>query len=194
MNVDHFWELMEKPPQQDPTEWLSFLEFVEAYFKNRRIPNPLVVEVGIRRGNQKRFWTDLLGFQYLGVDIVPKYGPDVLGDSHNEVTRMKTIIQARGQINIVFIDACHRYESVKKDYELWGPLAKDMIVLHDVMMGKREFENVRKLWGEILADLQLDYSPVQFFTNRGRFLKPKNMGIGVLVKWSEKCINHPLMK
>lgn len=194
MDIIKFWKLMEKPPQQDPGEWMAFLEFVQIYFRNRYIRRPLVMEVGIRRGNQKRFWVDLLGYQYIGVDVDKRYGPDVVGDSNSEITRGRAIIKAKDHPNLVFIDACHKYESVCQDFRIWGPFATDLIAFHDVMMGKRVFENVRKMWDETLANVNYNYTTIQFFTNRGRFEKPKNMGIGVLVKWSERCMNHPLMK
>jgi len=194
MNIDHFWKLMEKPPQQDPGEWMAFLEFVEGYFNNRYLSIPIIWEIGVRRGNQKRFWTDLLGYHHLGIDINPKFGPDIVGDSASKETRTKAMAKTGETPQLIFIDGNHKYESVCQDFRIWGPMATDLIAFHDVMMGKRAYENVRKMWGETLANKYFNYTTVQFFTNRGRFLKPKNMGIGVLVKWSEKCINHPLMK
>ena len=39
---------------------------------------------------------------------------------------------SRLRYSIVFIDADHSYEGVSNDFEIYGPLATDMICLHDI--------------------------------------------------------------
>ena len=78
---------------------------------------------------------------------------------------------------ILFIDASHAYEDVKKDYELYSPLCSDIIAIHDIethrYSRKKEYE-VWKFWDELKA--QKDYS---FISICG---KKDHMGIGVIIK------------
>lgn len=191
MNFKKFYDLMSHHPQQDPVEWQLFIEFIKGYFGHRGIEKPLILEIGIRWGNQKPFYADFLGFDHIGLDVDPKYNATITGDSHDPKTLARVLKLTRGrEINLVFIDACHKYEDVKKDFEMYGPLATDIVALHDVMMGKRFWNTARGLWMEILADPG-NYTTIQFFTNRAMIPKPKNMGIGLLIKWGERCTNLP---
>ena len=57
--------LKECHPGQNAKEWQYFLEFVIYYFKTRSIENPIVVELGIRGGCQRRFYEQFLGAKYI---------------------------------------------------------------------------------------------------------------------------------
>jgi predicted O-methyltransferase YrrM len=55
------------------------------------------------------------------------------------------------QIDLLFIDADHSYDAVKKDFELYAPLVSDggLIVLHDVVNPRWVDNGVAKFWQEI---------------------------------------------
>ncbi len=55
-------------------------------------------------------------------------------------------------INLLHIDGLHTYESVKHDYETWGPKVRDVILLHDICVPENPDFGVWKLWEEIKND------------------------------------------
>lgn len=54
-------------------------------------------------------------------------------------------------IDVLFIDADHRYEGVKRDYELYAPLVREggIIGFHDVVEQNDERSGVHHLWEEL---------------------------------------------
>ena len=178
MNLGKFNELMRlNPPGQWPKEWQFFLEFVDGYFKNRGIIRPTVVELGTCRNNQKIFYKELLGAKHIGIDISNEFGePDILGDTHDAKTlaMLKTKLAGR-QINLLFIDAAHSYGDVKKDYEMYSPLVKNIVAFHDIMTPQFQ---VRVFWKELIEN-ERDYTEVFFY--KWSFRKYQ-YGIGLIVK------------
>lgn len=74
-------------------------------------------------------------------------------DSQTEATRDKLleILQGR-KIDFLFIDGDHRYEGVKKDYELYAPLVQigGLIAFHDIWANTFDSSiQVNQLWDEI---------------------------------------------
>lgn len=136
-------------PWQNPKEWRTYLEFIEGYFRCRKIKNPFVVELGVLDNNQKKFYEELLGYTHIGIDIDPEKKPDIVGDSKDFTTVNKLEKKLGGrEISLLFIDADHKYESVKKDYELFSPFVKNLIVLHDVVL--LDYKNtVGRFWNEL---------------------------------------------
>ena len=55
-------------PCQNAYEWQAFLEFADAYFRNRGEERPLVVELGILDGYQRAYYETLWGAEYIGID------------------------------------------------------------------------------------------------------------------------------
>lgn len=157
MNLELFNKLMELPLSQDLYEWRTFLEFCESYLKEHKIENPIAVEIGIWRGGQKRFWEELLGVQHIGIDSARKSNPDIHGNSHDPHT-VEALKAKLGEkpINILFIDASHWYENVKKDFEIYSPLCSGIIAFHDINYGRyrnrRPNREVWKFWDELKAD------------------------------------------
>jgi len=148
MDLNWFNTAMAKPPSQGALEWRLFLEFIEAYFKNRGIKNPIVVEIGTRRNRQKVFYEELLGAVHIGIDISRKHSmPDILGDSRDKETleTLKTMLNGM-PVNLLFIDGDHDYEGVKKDYEIYAPLVENIVALHDISSLKH---GVWKFWKEL---------------------------------------------
>lgn len=70
----------------------------------------------------------------------------VIGDS----TDPATVENARGAYDVVLIDGGHDYDIVKKDLQNYGPMARKLIVLHDI-----NHRDVQKLWGEINVSIPL---------------------------------------
>ncbi len=103
------------------------------------------------------------------------------GDSHSIETlqRLKEILQGR-KIDFLFIDGDHRYEGVKRDYELYSPLVREggIIAFHDIVPGPPEMVGgVPRFWRELKQRLP-----------RGKYLEivrdwgQGGYGIGVVFK------------
>jgi predicted O-methyltransferase YrrM len=94
-------------------------------------------------------------------------------DSHNPATRLKVsrILEGR-QLDFLFIDGDHSYESVKADFECYAPFVRTrgVVAFHDIAMGPPS--GVSRYWGE----LRRRYRHVEIVHDHG----PKAMGIGVL--------------
>ena len=138
MNLLKFDELMK---ESDPglcqwvSEWRTFLEFVDGYFWNREILNPVVVEIGIASNCQKPFYNQFLNAEHIGIDINPEAPghPDILGNSRDPETIEKlAVILAGRAIDLLFIDGDHAYEFIRRDYEIYAPLTKHIIAIHDI--------------------------------------------------------------
>ena len=141
-------------PAQDQSEWRMFREICELYLGKHNIENPVVVELGIGRNRQKKTWNLLLGAEHIGIDRSERRGnPDILGDTHDPKTMKKLKRKLKGKpINILFIDASHRYENIKKDYELYASLCNDIIAIHDIELGRHQdliTRGVWKFWDEL---------------------------------------------
>lgn len=78
----------------------------------------------------------------------------------------------------ILIDGDHRYEGVKRDFELWGPHARKLIAFHDID-GHGVIQKAQRLPVEVpvlWAELKPHYPHFEFIDeNRNR-----PMGIGVL--------------
>ncbi|MFN3863710.1 MAG: class I SAM-dependent methyltransferase [Erythrobacter sp.] len=77
------------------------------------------------------------------------------GNSHDEAMKQE-LLQRMGSepFDLIMIDADHRYEGVKRDFELYAPLvAPDgVIVLHDILPNDFDAEiQVDRFWSEVKA-------------------------------------------
>lgn len=75
------------------------------------------------------------------------------GDSHSTqmLARVKGAFNGR-PLDYLFIDGDHRYEGVKRDFEMYGPLVKKggLIAFHDIVDGPSKFVGgVPEFWQEI---------------------------------------------
>ncbi len=193
MNIKRFNEIMNRLPyrgdlMQDSSEWLGFMEFVSAYFENRGIIKPLVVEIGVYCGAAREFYEQLLGAEYIGIDINPKSPCDIIGDSADPrtIATLKTILRGR-KIDLLFIDGDHGYEAVKRDYELYAPQAKHLVVLHDIIArrdGALTSIEVCRFWTELLATENTIVFKGRGWCTPGR---QTPIGIGIILKqgWGE---------
>lgn len=184
MNLELFNELMKFPLAQDPYEWKIFLKICESYLEENKIKNPIVVELGLWRDGQKEFYEQLLGAYHIGIDYSKKRSkPDIQGDTHDSKTLETLKAKLRGKpITILFIDATHTYEDVKKDFEMYSPLCDGIIAFHDT-----HHEGVSRLWNELKTESSI---PDAKLTVAGTMLHKKYLfiqiektaGIGVIVK------------
>ncbi len=193
MNLKLFNELMRKSPSQKRPEWLMFLEICEIYLKKHEIKNPIVVELGIWRNRQERFYEQLLGAWHISIDISRRRNdPDILGDTHDPKT-MEALKERLGgkSINILFVDASHCYESVKKDFELYSPLCTDVVAFHDINTNRYEKTKKREVWrfwDELKASAYAgkeeckDFLFLSICQHRRGVGDRGQMGIGVIIK------------
>ena len=187
MNLDRFDELMEQKPFQYRPEWWMFLSICELYLKRYKIEKPIVVELGSQMGRQKRFWKQLFNAEHIGIDVTDERGvPDILGDTQDPKTleALKERLQGRS-INILFIDACHYYGAVKRDFKIYSPLCSDIVALHDIESYRYKDKKTRvwKFWDELKMDVHKgtngyrDSLILSIHEHRDH-----NLGIGMLIK------------
>jgi len=192
MFIKKFNELSEAPKPakyliwQDWAEWQTFLEFVSGYFFNRDIIKPLVVEIGIAHNEQQAFYREILGADYIGIDIEPNNEPDIVGDSSDPVTldKLQRFLEGR-EIDLLFIDGCHTYEGVKTDYELYTPLVKHLIAFHDVFsLDKKRALGVNRFFYEMATENQHMTAIFHRFNTFASIKENRymNEGIGVVIK------------
>ena len=177
MNLKLYDGLMREKPEQQESEWWIFLEICEAHLKKHEIKNPIVVELGIYNNGQKSFWEKLLGAEHIGIDKkVRRCDPDIRGNTHDPKTMeaLKKKLRER-PINILFIDASHNYDDIKKDFEMYSPLCSDIIAFHDTKLRKR---GVGKFWDE-LKTKHRDFLFLSIYQHRENRVQ---MGIGMIIK------------
>ena len=166
---------------QSALEWQYFLEFADGYFKARGIEHPVVVEIGVMYNAQKQFYQELLGAEHIGIDVYPGANPDILGDSHDPATVEKLKGRLAGRsIDLLFIDGDHSYDGVRRDYEIYRPLAGHLVALHDISgvpVVPAEIVQVMRLWNELLAV----NGPDILMTFR-HFNSVRHMEIGLVIK------------
>lgn len=168
---------------QDMTEWKFYIEIITAYFRNREIPKPIVVEIGLMHNAQKKFYTEILGAEHIGIDMNYNSEPDILGDSHKPETLRELEGRLSGRrIDLLFIDGNHAYESVKRDFEIYAPMTKHIIAIHDIEATVNS--QVMRYWEELKRDGRFLAISLNRFNGspdmkEGRF---KDMGIGLVIK------------
>lgn len=199
MNLMTFKKLVkESGLKQEPSEWELFLEFCSMYLKNKKIKNPIVVELGTGDGKQKEFWEQLFKAEYISIDVARTlYDDDIQGDLCNPETLKKLKRYLKGikpgdpisshsthrerPINILFINASHIYKDVKKNYEMYSPLCNGIVALQGIETFRctgRKSAQVWKFWDEIRGGAYAG-PIVTIFKRRSRGAQ---RGIGIIVK------------
>lgn len=145
----------------------------------------VIVEIGVYRCGllrifQEEFEPDIL----IGVDKTTQpFGwnqgvenavliAPALSQEPETVKRVKKALKRR-KIDLLFIDACHTYEAVKADFELYSPLVRDggWIAFHDIAFGP---DRGKGLVPEFWREIRDDYDTQEFVSDTG---------IG-LIKWT----------
>jgi len=174
-------------PVQSYGEWLGMFEFLDGFFRNRRIARPVIAELGIQSNLQKQFYESFLGARHIGIDISEKYSkPDIQGDAG----QLETVIQAKqftgvDKFDMVFIDARQSYAEVKSYFELWEPETKHIVALHPIFTTPAHPDGARKLWQELIEMRQQDFNFVTFYSwipPEAGLLHRYQMGTGLLCK------------
>jgi predicted O-methyltransferase YrrM len=98
------------------------------------------------------------------------------GDSHSaEMLEQVNAALAGQPLDYLFIDGDHRYDGVKRDFEMYGPLVRKggLIAFHDIVEGPSEaVGGVPQLWREI----KYRYRHVEFIKDP----QQGGLGLGVL--------------
>jgi hypothetical protein len=92
-------------------------------------------------------------FSRIIVEMTPRNPLVVYENSQLESTR-DTVKEWCSEIDMTFIDGDHKYEGVKNDWELYGPLTKRYVAFHDIKAKtdhkhKEKQIEVPRLWNEI---------------------------------------------
>jgi len=177
VNYRHFEELWKiAPPGQGKMEFFLFLSFVKEYLNWKQIFNPTVVEIGVRNGNQRAFYKELLQADYLGIDIREKEGDNfILGDSSKIETLEALKMRLKGKrIDLLFIDGNHTYKVAKRDWELYSALTSYLVAIHDILW---DCFGVKKLWNELCRN---KYQVIEFKCPQ-RDNRNKDDGLGVVL-------------
>jgi hypothetical protein len=173
---------------QHVPEWRAFLEYVAGYLRAREVLRPVIVEIGILDGAQRRFYEELLGAEYIGIDINPISPATISGDSAVPGTVDELKKRLGGwPIDLLFIDGLHTYAGAKSDYEIYGPLTKHLIAIHDIHTPKLwpgDPVDVARLWTEILKTNKTDtIITIQHHNpRRPEEFNGRPLGIGLIVK------------
>ncbi len=125
-----------KSASQGNKEMVALLEYVS------KIEPKVIVEIGVDKGYSMDVWSEAFNPDVLvGVDnnlaalsTPAGKGLVIEGDSHDEET-FKNVVAALGdrEIDFLFIDGDHHYDSVKLDYQNYGQLVRKggIIAFHD---------------------------------------------------------------
>jgi len=163
MKKSKFWELFLKDkyfPSQNKFELQNIIFWLKGYFNNKINS---IIEVGTFRGGTLRFWREILDKDgiLISVDLNDRgymdeikgmYKDDnrvkfVIGDSTSETT-IKNVIDTldKKQVDVLFIDANHLSEYVRKDYENYEKMVKSggVIIFHDIVNTQ-----IKPVWDEL---------------------------------------------
>ena len=154
----------------------KLLEFAALVALVKKQPPTTVVEIGTLKGGTLWAWCRLAvddavivsidlpggpfggGYEEEATDRLRSYAQSsqavhlIRGDSHDPATleRVTQILGGRG-IELLFIDADHTYNGVRRDFELFSPLVRPggLIAFHDVVLHDDRSCEVDRLWREV---------------------------------------------
>lgn len=126
--------------EQNPHELAAFISSLPD-----DIQTVLEIGTGFRAG-MARFMSECLGWDVTTVD---RWRPDTPAPLARQIVGLSqdVVKQVRGQYDLVIIDADHRYEAAKRDFELYGEMGR-RVMFHDIA-GLRECDGAQQLWNEI---------------------------------------------
>ena len=188
MNEKLYDKLMLHRPSQQQPEWHLFLQLCEWYLEKHKIEKPVVVELGCLRSKQRRFYEQLFGAEWIGVDKSAKGNPTIHGDTHDPATMAALVEKLNDrEIDILFIDAGHRYTDVRQDFEGYAPLCSGIIVIHDTEIRPPHKCDVRFFWNELIEWSQRPRSRYgeSMFINLCQYryqTLERRVGIGVIIQ------------
>ena len=158
--------LLYQPAHETPySAWKGHRGFAQRLIK--ALQPEVFVELGVHAGDSYFTIVETMrGGKAYGVDTWAgdKHAGFYSDDIHNMVCTVNkqysfsTLLkmpfdQAAGivsdGISLLHIDGLHTYESVKHDFETWGPKVYDVILLHDICVPENTDFGVWRLWDEI---------------------------------------------
>jgi len=92
----------------------------------------------------------------------PEQKPEIITiqQSSQEVSTFKSVKKNLGkkQVDLLYIDGDHRYEGVKRDFELWSPLVRSggVVVFHDIIENRGSNYGVNLLWSELKSHFRVE--------------------------------------
>ncbi len=193
MKLSHYNRMMVRGsgPRQRRQEWRIFLEICESHFSEFGVFHPVVVELGVFKNHQKKFYEQFLNAEHIGININAKHKmPDIMGDTHDPDTlrRLRKKLNNR-QINLLYIDASHTYASVKEDYEMYAPLVSDIVAFHDIETGRykdSKNDGAWIFWEELRTaryrESKSDPTFISIHQRHEKGVKARALGIGVIIK------------
>lgn len=127
--------------EQSPVELAHFLEACEQF----GVKSMLELGVGENGGISR------LAYRYLGWSVTSidhrrptvEVGRFILGETGDP----DVFAQVKNErFDLVFIDACHAYDDVKRDTDWYAPLADKIIAWHDVAEGREGTQGSVMVW------------------------------------------------
>lgn len=133
----------------------------------RQFVGPYDWRVEKQENNYKNIWPKWAKEKKCKLYLIPASSYD-----NESVKKTKDILNEQ-LIDFIFIDGDHRYDAIKKDYELYEPFVRSggIIAFHDI--GKNEEGGGHRFWNEI--KLKYKYKEILLDKNQEK-------GIGILYK------------
>lgn len=146
---------------QIPDELCDLIIFLKKYEKKNKLKLESFLEIGFSHGITNTILNKFFNFSTnVAVDILGAHlnGTTLLANLRfknlilfcSDTSSKKTIqsVQELGPYNIIFIDADHKYESVKKDYLNYMDFLskKGLIIMHDIFLPN---SGSKKFWNEL---------------------------------------------
>ena len=131
---------------QDPLELASLCYWID------QMGVVTYLEIGVAGGGLMHFFNNCMQLVPFGIDTAQPVmvEPDwvYIGSSHDESTLEWA--EGEGPFDMIFIDADHSYEAVKKDWQMYNHLAKKMVVFHDI--AHKTLPGPKRVFDEIKGD------------------------------------------
>lgn len=183
-------------PIQNPSELREFIHFLEPFRLQR------ILEIGTARGGTLYLFARIATPDaiLMSIDLpgglfgkgyplwkIPLYRSFALhqqtihlerGNSHDDVMlrRVNSVFRSKF-LDFLFIDGDHKYEGVKRDFEMYSPFVRPggIISFHDIVPGNPSIVGgVPQFWAEIKT--QYEHREIVDDWQQGGF------GIGILIK------------
>lgn len=153
-------------------------EFVDLINWAKKFSPDVTIEIGTYQGGTLLGWAKVTKEILISIDLLDGYPPQkqklykilnypeqtpeiiTIQQSSQEVSTFKSVqkILGKKQVDLLYIDGDHRYEGVKRDFELWSPLVKSggVVVFHDIIENQGSNYGVHLLWSELKPHFQVE--------------------------------------